>query len=801
MKSDDPGPKPGAITRTDNASGPAPGTPETLGEWALKYASKGFEVFPVNPETKAPIGATEGPDGETIWMATKGHTDATADAATITAWWQLRPDALIGCRIPKDVVVLDIDPRNEGLKTWAAIVAGHDMPTTRLHKSGRNDGGFHIWFQHPGLDRIDAGDGIDVLHHGHRYSILPPSPHPATGSPYFWVQSSEDSDVAEMPAWLIDALTPAPVAQAASKAPTIASNNTYHDDGPSPAEWYNDNASWSEILEGWRLVAGNGEDDGSKWAHPTATAAFSATIRHECLFVYSPTPGLPVTETNDPNGLTKFRAEALLNYNGDMAACAQDIRSIMPDRITGEIPTTRQPLIVPDAVTTAAGTSPVLKVPGNYTNEFWETTPLLAQIRQAAWASYDAPAATLAALLARATAAIPPSVRAVVIDPASGNTFKSADSLNLIIGTVATSGGGKSSSVKAAERLLPYERRGDRRLVDRERSDLQLGSGQGIDATYLEQVKDPEDAKKTITKVVDNPKALFTADEGEIYDELTGGGGSTLKSTLRKAAFGETLGAANAGIDTRRHVGAHQYRLAMILCFQVATAKAITADHLGGTPQRIVMFEATRKGQPNPAPTDPGVIFATWEPPPATNIPTLIELPEKAARVIIAEYLDDDHSPGRYGSHRRRNQSKLAVVLQLLHDPTARTVDPMFWDLAETIVDGSDLVYGLIDAAAAHDQAQTNQAAGRKQAHIARVVDGDKVGRALAAQARYVGNKCHASPGEQFTRKELKEATRGRVHGLTRKDVGGLDAIIKQALDLGWITEKDGHYSAGTNRP
>ena len=110
--------------------------------------------------------------------------------------------------------------------------------------------------------------------------------------------------------------------------------------------------------DGWRLVAGNGEDDGSKWAHPTATAAFSATIRHGCLFVYSPTPGLPVTETNDPNGLTKFRAEALLNYGGDMAACARDIRSIMPDRITGEIPTTPQPLIVPDGATTTAADEP-----------------------------------------------------------------------------------------------------------------------------------------------------------------------------------------------------------------------------------------------------------------------------------------------------------------------------------------------------------------------------------------------------------------------------------------------------------
>ena len=192
---------------------------------------------------------------------------------------------------------------------------------------------------------------------------------------------------------------------------------------------------------------------------------------------------------------------------------------------------------------------------------------------------------------------------------------------------------------------------------------------------------------------------------------------------------------------------------------------------------------------------------AAEEPAPATNIPTLIRLPETAARVFIAEYLDDSHNPGRYGSHRRRNQSKLAVVLQLLHDPTARTVNPMFWDLAETIVDGSDSVYGLIDAAAAHDQAQTTEAAGRKQAHIARVVDDDKVGRALAAQARYVGNKCHASPGTTFTRKELQKATRSTVHGVSRKELGGLDAIITRAIEQGWITEIDGHYSAGTNRP
>ena len=390
----------GAITRTDNASGPAPGTPETLGEWAAHYAAAGLEVFPVDPAR--PTGPRYG--ALRPKRAPIGHQRPRTQSGD---GGQPGPTHSIGCRIPENVVVFDIDPRHDGHDTWDTIVAGHDLSVTRRHASGRNDGGFHIWFRNPNGHELKDRDGIDVLHHGHRYSILPPSLHPETGQPYTWVHDPK-TPMADLPEWLAEALTPATVAQAATKAPTIASNNAYHDGGPTPAEWYNDNASWSEILIGWRLVFGNGEDDGSKWAHPTATAAFSATIRHGCLFVYSPTPGLPVTETNDPNGLTKFRAEALLNYNGDMAACARDIRSIMPDRITGEIPTTPQPLIVPDAVTTDAGTSPVLKGPGNYTNEFWETTPLLAQIRQAAWASYDAPAATLAALLARATAADPP---------------------------------------------------------------------------------------------------------------------------------------------------------------------------------------------------------------------------------------------------------------------------------------------------------------------------------------------------------------------------------------------------------
>ena len=132
MKSESPAPKGQAITSTSDSSGQPAGSPETLAEWAAPLRPTGLEVFPVDPDTKAPIGATEGANGETIWMATKGHRPPPATPHHHRSWWHVRPDALIGGRIPKDVVVLDIDPRHDGLDTWDTIVAGHDLPVTRV---------------------------------------------------------------------------------------------------------------------------------------------------------------------------------------------------------------------------------------------------------------------------------------------------------------------------------------------------------------------------------------------------------------------------------------------------------------------------------------------------------------------------------------------------------------------------------------------------------------------------------------------------------------------------------------------
>jgi hypothetical protein len=71
--------------------------------------------------------------------------------------------------------------------------------------------------------------------------------------------------------------------------------------------------------------------DGADWVEVAVddelgTAAYSATIRHGCLFVYSPNTPFDVTEPSNTYGYTRFRAHAVLNHGGNLSAAAQSVR-------------------------------------------------------------------------------------------------------------------------------------------------------------------------------------------------------------------------------------------------------------------------------------------------------------------------------------------------------------------------------------------------------------------------------------------------------------------------------------------
>lgn len=296
---------------------------------AIAYARSGIEVFP--------LWANKTP------RTTNAFYDATLDLEQITAWWTRWPDALIGCRIPADLVLLDVDLRHGGGDTWRLIRETFGPPLTRAHRSGRGDGGGHTWWRRPadklsikGLDdwakehgvghAIGArwSSGIDLLTHDLRYTILPPSLHPDTDKPYEWVKGRGlDFVPLALPVDLAELISVDPAPDPAPMPPRIV-------DLDSPADWYSANHGQAETLgkHGWRVVAGDGNQDRSRWKHPTATASYSATVRHGCLFVYSPNTEFDVTEPGAPHGYTPFATFALLEHGGDQSAAARAVREL-----------------------------------------------------------------------------------------------------------------------------------------------------------------------------------------------------------------------------------------------------------------------------------------------------------------------------------------------------------------------------------------------------------------------------------------------------------------------------------------
>ena len=163
----------------------------------LATAQAGFPLIPLKPRTKKPIGDA--------WQAR-----ASTDPDQILRWWDRAPTRNAGIVVPLWLGVLDIDPRNNGLTHWDNLLALHDaLPRTWHAVSGRQDGGFHLYFTTPvPLPYCTnlAGEAVQLLGAGHLV-VAPPSLHPDTGRPYAWepgLAPWEGVPLAPLPRWLQD---------------------------------------------------------------------------------------------------------------------------------------------------------------------------------------------------------------------------------------------------------------------------------------------------------------------------------------------------------------------------------------------------------------------------------------------------------------------------------------------------------------------------------------------------------------------------------------------------------------------
>ena len=142
---------------------------------ALGYAeAKSWPVFPVR-EDKTP------------WVAT-GFKAASRDPRLIKDWWRRYPEAGIGLAVPEGVLVVDVDPRNGGVRP-----AG--LPETRTAET--RSAGTHLYFVVPaGLSFVgQAAPGVDLKAAGKGYVILPPTPG------YTWLRTGA---MAPLPQSFID---------------------------------------------------------------------------------------------------------------------------------------------------------------------------------------------------------------------------------------------------------------------------------------------------------------------------------------------------------------------------------------------------------------------------------------------------------------------------------------------------------------------------------------------------------------------------------------------------------------------
>jgi hypothetical protein len=155
---------------------------------ALKYAERGFSVFPIH-EPAADLNGCSCHKGQSCSSPGKhprtprGFKDASRDQEQITKWWTKYPNASIGVATGEasNVVVVDVDDRNDGPATLDALLdeVGQPLPITLTARTGN---GFHCYFLPPKLPLRSQngalGSGIDVKAGG-GYVVAPPSQHPS----------------------------------------------------------------------------------------------------------------------------------------------------------------------------------------------------------------------------------------------------------------------------------------------------------------------------------------------------------------------------------------------------------------------------------------------------------------------------------------------------------------------------------------------------------------------------------------------------------------------------------------------
>ncbi len=126
-------------------------------EYALKYASMGWEIFPLQPGKKEPLPGTH------------GVKDATSVESVILGWWKTNPLYNIGlaCGYGSGIYVVDVDEKRD--EKGKIISDGKieyskrfpPLPATMIQTTPRR--GLHYLFHHPLGNNDPIGNRVNIV--------------------------------------------------------------------------------------------------------------------------------------------------------------------------------------------------------------------------------------------------------------------------------------------------------------------------------------------------------------------------------------------------------------------------------------------------------------------------------------------------------------------------------------------------------------------------------------------------------------------------------------------------------------
>lgn len=290
----------------------------------------------------------------------------------------------------------------------------------------------------------------------------------------------------------------------------------------------------------------------------------------------------------------------------------------------------------------------------------------LVRIYQWARARYAAPWAVFFAVLLRVAASTRPHVQlpGVIGDRAS---------LNLLCAFVSSSGGGKGISDKVGRLAWPTA------IVE-----LPVGSGEGIDATFIQPDR-PDESNEA------PPGVIFNCSEIDILTGIAARQGATILGKLKAFAMGELLGSTNASKANSRNVPAHSYRGCLSVGAQPGHTGIIFDDTTGGTPQRFLWAPTIDRGMPDdrigdPAPLDTDIPM--WAPG-ADGVVEIGYGPPEIPETIIGAHLARQRGAGdALDGHWMLSRCKVAAVLAIMHHRSV--VSAQDWELSALVMQVSD---------------------------------------------------------------------------------------------------------------